>query len=160
MTDAFQVIPSGAALAAEVAGIDLGQIDDETFRGIRQAWLEHQVLLFRDQRLSDADLIAFSRRFGTLDHAPIQENGRRFVDGFPGDLHRFKRGRERCRDRKPWLWRGRWHTDMSYLKDPPQASVLYALEVPSRGGETGSARCMERGNPYQPPFGIVSTACD
>src|SRR5262245_7496468 len=70
MTDTFEVVPSGAVLAAEVVGIDLGRIDDETFRAIRRAWLEHQVLLFRDQHLSDAQLIAFSLRFGKLDLAP------------------------------------------------------------------------------------------
>ena len=48
-----------------------------------QAWHDHAVLLFRDQTLSDQDLIAFSRRFGDLDWAPIQENGRRFVEGLP-----------------------------------------------------------------------------
>src|SRR5262245_40326170 len=83
MTNRWAVVPSGAALAAEVKGIDLSRLTDEAFELIHAAWLEHQTLLFRGQRLTDADLIAFSRRFGDLDHAPIQENGRRFVDGLP-----------------------------------------------------------------------------
>src|SRR5262245_65820956 len=79
----LDVVPAPAALGAEVLGVDLRSIDDATFAEIYRAWLEHSVLLFRDQQLSDADLIAFSRRFGSLDQAPIQENGRRFVDCNP-----------------------------------------------------------------------------
>src|SRR5581483_10193326 len=79
----IDVIPTRAALGAEIRGVDLRAIDAAQFDAIRRAWTEHQVLLFRDQHLDDDELIAFSRRFGSLDHAPIQENGRRFVDGHP-----------------------------------------------------------------------------
>jgi len=133
----MQIVSSGAALAAEVAGVDLRRIDDETFRVIRRAWLEHQVLLLRDQRLSDADLIAFSRRFGELDRAPIQENGRRFVDGFPEIYVVSNVVEHGVAIGSLGSGEAIWHTDMSYLEEPPQASVLYALEVPPRGGETG-----------------------
>ena len=77
------VTPTGAALGAEVGGIDLRRIGDSEFAAIHRAWLDHLALLFRGQALSDDDMIAFSRRFGALDFAPIQENGRRFVDGHP-----------------------------------------------------------------------------
>ena len=77
------VIPTGGALGAEIRGVDLRALDEEVFTAIHQAWLDHQVVLFRGQRLGDEDLIGFSRRFGDLDVAPIQENGRRFVEGHP-----------------------------------------------------------------------------
>src|ERR1700722_17620498 len=77
------VIPTGAGVGAELRGVDLRAIDDRDFAAICRAWTEHSVLLFRGQTLSDDDLIAFSRRFGALDHAPVQENGQRFVDGHP-----------------------------------------------------------------------------
>src|SRR5260221_597549 len=80
---ALTVIPTGIGLGAEVSGVDLRTIDDDDFAAIHRAWLDHLVLLFRDQRLGDDDLIAFSRRFGELDWAPVQETGRRFVDGHP-----------------------------------------------------------------------------
>src|SRR5258705_185307 len=80
---AVEVIPTGAALGAEIRGADIRALDDVTFGTIYQAWLDYAVVLIRGQELSDSDLIAFSRRFGALDQAPIQENGRRFVDGFP-----------------------------------------------------------------------------
>jgi len=66
------VTPTGAALGAEVDGIDLRRITDADFAAVYRAWLEHSVLLFRGQTLDDDGLIAFSRRFGELDFAPIQ----------------------------------------------------------------------------------------
>src|ERR1700722_6442446 len=77
------VFPSGKPLGAEIRGVDLRAINDVDFSAILQAWHDHSVLLFRDQRLTDDDLIAYSRRFGNLDWAPVQETGRRFVEGHP-----------------------------------------------------------------------------
>jgi taurine dioxygenase len=127
---------TGAALGAEVRGVDLRHIGDDAFAAIHRAWLTHQVLLFRDQELADADLITFSRRFGDLDHAPVQESGRRFVEGHP-ELYVVSNVVENGEPIGS-LGAGEavWHTDMSYLADPPKASVLYALEVPERGGDT------------------------
>src|SRR4051794_21251230 len=56
------VIPTGAALAAEVRGVDLRHLDDAAFAQVMDAWHQHSVLLFRGQSLSDQELIAFSRR--------------------------------------------------------------------------------------------------
>src|SRR5690349_19097445 len=79
----LDVAPTGAALGAEIRGIDLRRVGEVQFEAIHRAWLAHSVLLFRGQELTPDDLIAFSRRFGDLDLAPIQENGRRFVEGRP-----------------------------------------------------------------------------
>jgi taurine dioxygenase len=132
----IDVIPTGAALGAEIRGVDLRSIDDPSFAAIDQAWLDHAVVLFRDQHLTDRDLIAFSRRFGELDQAPIQENGRRFVDGIPEIyiVSNVKVNGEAIGS----LGDGEavWHTDMSYVATPPKASMLYAIEVPPRGGNT------------------------
>ena len=65
------VAPTGAALGATVKGVDLKDLEDVAFARIMQAWRDHLVLLFRDQTLSDHELIAFSRRLGDLDWAPI-----------------------------------------------------------------------------------------
>src|SRR5258705_8844784 len=133
---AFDVIPTGAALGAEIRGIDLRAIDDAAFTAIHRAWLDHQVLLFRDQQISDEDLITFSRRFGALDQAPIQENGRRFVDGSPEIYIVSNVVENGVAIGSLGAGEAVWHTDMSYLLDPPKASVLYALEVPPSGGDT------------------------
>jgi len=69
---AIRVRPTGAVLGASVQGVDLRGLDSETFAAIHRAWLDYQVLLFTDQELTDEDLVAFSRRFGNLDQAPVQ----------------------------------------------------------------------------------------
>jgi taurine dioxygenase len=137
ITDRFQVIPTGAALGAEVRGVDLAAIDDAGFTAVHRAWLDHSVLLFRGQQLNDDQLIAFSRRFGDLDLAPIQENGRRFVDGHP-EIYVVSNVIENgVAIGSLGAGEAVWHTDMSYLEDPPKASMLYAIEVPPAGGNTG-----------------------
>jgi taurine dioxygenase len=137
MTPAWTAVPSGAALAAEVKGIDLDRLTDEAFDFVHAAWLEYQTLLFRGQHLTDADLIAFSRRFGSLDQAPVQETGRRFVEGLPEIYVVSNVVENGVAIGSLGSGEAVWHTDMSYLEQPPRASVLYALEVPDRGGETG-----------------------
>ncbi len=131
------VTPTAAALGAEVGGIDLRQINDSEFAAIHRAWLDHLVLLFRGQALSDDDMIAFSRRFGELDFAPVQENGRRFVDGHP-EIYVVSNVIENgVAIGSLGAGEAVWHTDMSYLEDPPKASMLYAIEIPPAGGNTG-----------------------
>src|SRR5579872_237688 len=131
------VTPLGSTLGAEVTGVELRHVDDAAFRRIHRAWIDHQVLLFRGQSLSDDELIAFSRRFGGLDHAPIQENGRRFVEGHP---EIYVVSNVLGADGQPigslGAGEATWHTDMSYLPEPPKASMLFALEVPASGGNT------------------------
>jgi taurine dioxygenase len=130
------IVPTGGGLGAEIHGVDLRRLGDDAFAAIHRAWLDNSVLLFRGQELSDAELIAFSRRFGELDLAPIQETGRRFVEGMP-ELYIVSNV---MKDGEPIgsLGYGEavWHTDMSYLPDPPLASMLYALEIPPTGGNT------------------------
>jgi taurine dioxygenase len=137
MPDSAMVIrPTGKALGAEIQHVDLKNIGDADFKAIHSAWLEHLVLLFRGQQLTNEDLIAFSRRFGNLDWAPIQETGRRFVDGHT-ELYVVSNVIENgVPIGSLGAGEATWHTDMSYLEDPPKASMLYALEVPPGGGNT------------------------
>src|SRR6266481_866341 len=132
----IDVIATEAALGAEIGGVDLKNIDASRFAAIKRAWHDHQVILVRGQTLGDQDLIAFSRRFGDLDWAPVQETGRRFVEGLP-EIYIVSNVMV---DGEPIgsLGAGEavWHTDMSYLDVPPMASMLYALEVPPAGGNT------------------------
>jgi len=134
---AITVTPTGAALGAEVGGVDLRSLSDADFAALYRAWLDHSVLLMRGQVLSDDDLIAFSRRFGELDLAPIQENGRRFVDGYPEIYVVSNVVENGVAIGSLGAGEAVWHTDMSYLEDPPKASMLYAIEVPPEGGNTG-----------------------
>jgi len=77
------VIPTGAALGADVVGVDLSKpLSEETFRQIEDAWHTHLVLRFRGQKLDDPALLAFGQRFGELDAAPIHA-GKDVVNPFP-----------------------------------------------------------------------------
>ena len=131
-----RVFPAGPALGAEIVDVDLNNISDLEFAAIRRAWLDHLVILIRGQKLTDDDLIVFSERFGALDWAPVQETGRRFAAGHP-EIYVVSNVVENGAPIGS-LGAGEavWHTDMSYLEDPPKASLLYALEVPPVGGDT------------------------
>src|SRR5437868_12205513 len=136
VTTRLQIVPSGKTLGAEIQGVDLKNINDSEFAALYRAWLDNLVVLLRRQQLSDEDLIAFSRRFGELDWAPIQETGRRFVEGHP-EIYVVSNVIENGVPIGS-LGAGEavWHTDMSYLEMPPKASMLYALEVPPAEGHT------------------------
>lgn len=129
-------VRTSGGVGSEVRGVDVRHLDDTSFAAIHAAWVAYQVLLFRDQKLSDDDLIDFSRRLGDLDFAPVQENGRRSVDGRP-ELYVVSNVLVNG-EAIGSLGAGEavWHTDMSYLVAPPKASLLYALEVPESGGDT------------------------
>jgi taurine dioxygenase len=131
-----RIIPSNDALGAELQGLDLKNVSGQDFESIHRAWLDHLVVLLRGQELTDDDLIRFSQRFGELDWAPVQETGRRFVEGHP-EIYVVSNVIENGVPIGS-LGAGEavWHTDMSYLEIPPKASMLYALETPPAGGNT------------------------
>ena len=144
----IRVRPTGAALAADIEGIDLsGPVDPDALAAIKQAWSENLVLRFRGQKLSDDDLLRFSRHFGDLDWAPIAaarvkvpgEN--RYVEVAPEGRQYVMVISNVIEDGKPigqlGAYEAIWHTDMSYVDEPPSASALYSLEVPPSGGNTG-----------------------
>ena len=114
-----------------------GTVEEAAFAAILDAWHAHAVLLFRGQSLTPDDLIAFSRRFGALDHAPVQEHGQSIVAGRP-ELYIVSNVLDDAGKPIGSLGNGEavWHTDMSYLPRPPKASMLYALEIPPAGGDT------------------------
>jgi len=132
----IDVISTNTVLGAEVRGVDLKDLNEFQFTALTRAWHDHQVILVRDQTLDDRDLIAFSRRFGDLDWAPVQETGRRFVEGLP-EIYIVSNVTVNGQPIGS-LGAGEavWHTDMSYLDVPPMASMLFALEVPPKGGNT------------------------
>jgi len=133
----LDIAPVSDAIGAEIRGVDLTDIDDATFAALHKAWLDFGVLLLRNQSLSDADLVAFSRRFGDLDDAPPNENGKGGVNGF-SEVLVLSNVKE---NGKPIGALGNaeaiWHSDMNYIPEPPTGSVLYSLEVPDSGGDTG-----------------------
>ncbi len=136
MTQPLDTIALSDAIGAEIRDIDLAHIDDATFTAIHDVWIRFQVLRFRNQKLTDAKLVAFSRRFGELDIAPPNENGTRDVEGFPEILVISNVVEDGVEIGSLGSGEAAWHTDMSYIPTPPIGSVLYAWEVPRRGGST------------------------
>jgi len=120
------VRPTSGALGAEVSGVDLARLDDEAFERIHRAWLEHKVLFFRDQTLTPADQTRFAERFGELEAYPFIEP----LAGHPFVIPIVKEPETRSN------FGGGWHSDMSYQERPVKATILYAIDVPARGGDT------------------------
>lgn len=133
----IDIRPLSDALGAEIRGLDLAQpIEDPTFAAIHRAHLEHLVLVFRDQSLTPAQQIAFSKRFGPLDAHPAQ--GSAHHPDYPEILvvsTKTENGKDiGLRNAGP-----QWHSDLCYRTRPALGSILYAIELPDRGGNTGFA---------------------
>ncbi len=133
----LQVIPSGKALGAEIEGVDIAAgLSDEEFTFMKQAWLEHLVLVVRNQKLDDHQLQDFAALFGALDLAPPNSKGGPWLEDLPylAVISNVKKGGKPIGS----LANGEaiWHTDMSYQENPPTASLLYCLECPPVGGDT------------------------
>ena len=126
-----------AALGAVVHGIDVSRpLAADEVRTLEQVWRERLVVVLRGQKLSDPQLIAFSRQFGELDPPGPNPYGEPFMRKHP-ELNVISNVVE---NGKPIgnLGDGEavWHADMTYVEVPPKAAVLYALEVPPSGGNT------------------------
>lgn len=132
-SDKFQARPLTPGIGAEITGVDLSRpTSDEVFAKILDAWHKSLVILFRDQHLSEDDQVRFGERFGppAVSHTPrfttknpavmlisnVRENGQ-LIGALPdGEMH--------------------FHTDQCHQERPAMASMLYSLEVPSKGGNT------------------------
>ncbi|WP_254459057.1 TauD/TfdA dioxygenase family protein [Xanthomonas sacchari] len=130
---AVRIEPFAAPLGAQVLGLDLTRpLDAATFALLHRAHLHYHVLVFRDQRITPAQQVAFSRRFGPLqihvlrqfqlrDHpevlvvSNIKEHGQPIGLGDAGHY---------------------WHSDLSYKPTPSLGSMLLAQELPAEGGDT------------------------
>jgi taurine dioxygenase len=131
--DGFEIRPLDAPLGAEIIGLDLARpLSPAAFARIHRAHLDYHVLVFRDQRITPAQQIAFSRRFGPLQihvlhqfqlagHPEILIVSNVLENGKPiglGDAGHF------------------WHSDLSYKEKPSLGSLLHAQELPAEGGDT------------------------
>jgi alpha-ketoglutarate-dependent taurine dioxygenase len=130
----IELRPVTPHIGVEVSGVDLAQpTGDGAFAALRSAWLEHTILLVRDQpHLRPEDLIAFARRFGPLDE---HDQPQYCLAGFPeiALVSNVKEGDRYVGAPKA----GRqWHSDAQYLRTPPSASILWAKEVPPAEGNT------------------------
>ena len=129
--------PLSESVGAEILSINLTDLRATEFKEIRSALDTYGGLLFRNQELSPENLVVFSKMFGDLDHAPQMENGKTAVEGFP-EIYIVSNILDDNDKPIGSLGAGEavWHTDMSYLPNPPDFSMLYAIEVPAKGGDT------------------------
>jgi taurine dioxygenase len=120
----MQINPLAGALGAEIHGVDLKNGAD--WDAIHKAFLQYAVLVIRDQELEPADLMRVSGHFGEPCHYPFVTG----MEGFPFIFEVVKEPEEKKN------FGGAWHSDTTYLKQPPLATLLYAVETPSHGGDT------------------------
>jgi taurine dioxygenase len=123
----IEVRPIAGSLGAELGGVDLAKpLADECFAEVRQAFLAHAVVFFRDQRLSEEQQIAFARRFGEPEVHPIVLGSAEHPELVrvlkpAGESASFGTG---------------WHTDNSFFAKPSLGSLLYGVTIPPFGGDT------------------------
>lgn len=121
------VQPIAGALGAEISGVDLSQeLSDETIGEIRQALLDHLVIFFRGQDITPEQHLAFAKRFGEPVEYPLVKG----LEGFPEIVPVVKLEHEKVN------FGGLWHSDTTYLAQPPMGSILVAKELPPYGGDT------------------------
>jgi taurine dioxygenase len=127
------VIPSDAALGAEIVA-DLAQdIDDATFGEIERAFHDNIVVVFRNQHLSNERQVAFSRRFGELEVHIVKK----YLLPYHPEILLVSNIRNDAGEHIGLADAGfTWHSDVSYRKRPSRCSLLYAIEVPENDGET------------------------
>ncbi len=141
----MKIIPTGAALGAEIQDLDLSKpLDAETAERLVEAWDKYFVLFTHGQKMSDPDLLAFSRHFGELDPPGPNPYGITFLPEFPeiNVISNVKDGEGRPIGN---LGAGEavWHADMTYVERPPKGAILFALEVPVGQGDTYFANMVQ-----------------
>jgi taurine dioxygenase len=122
----IEVKPIAGALGAEIGGVDLGRLDDATFKEIEAAWLEHLVVFFRKQSITPEQQLAFAKRFGHIHHHPFMKG----MDEHPDILEIIKE------EGDTKAFGEVWHTDQMFNPKPAKATILYAKETPDAGGDT------------------------
>ena len=126
-TNGFDVRPLSGSIGAEILGIDLAtEPGHNVIAAIRQTWLAHGVIFFRDQDLPPAKFLGFAKRFGDVVEYPFIKG----IEGFPEIIPVVKLEHETKN------FGGIWHTDTAYLDAPPTGTMLIAREVPPYGGDT------------------------
>ncbi|WP_207541222.1 TauD/TfdA dioxygenase family protein [Sabulicella rubraurantiaca] len=122
-----EIRPLSPALGAEILGVDLREdMPDGLVAELRDTWLRHGVVFFRDQRLPPRELVRVARRFGEVIEYPFVKG----LEEAPEVIPVMKLEHEKVN------FGGVWHTDTAYLDRPPMATMLVAREIPPVGGDT------------------------
>ena len=141
---AVSVVKLHPVIGAEIRGVDLSRpLDDDTVRAIKNAWYDHTVLVFRDQMIDDAQQLAFTRSLGEIEHAIGTSlraaNETRLPTTFADVSNLDKNNTPYPRDDRRRLFaigNRLWHSDSSFKVVPAKYSLLHAISIPSKGGDT------------------------
>ncbi len=124
----FSITPVTPHCGADVAGLDLRTATDEQMAAVHDALAAHSVLFVRDQHLSPDEQVAVTRRFGDVLRVPYIQH----LAEHPDVIAVLKEADER----KISTFGGTWHSDFSFLDEPPSLTLLHAIELPAVGGDT------------------------
>ena len=124
----MEIIPIAKSLGAEVIGARLVNMDAKTFSSIEKAFSRYLVLCFRDQQLGPCDLVNLARKFGGVGETPYLSG----LEDYPDVVPIVKEANEKSQH----TFGSGWHTDFTFQKKPPARTLLYALDVPPKGGDT------------------------
>ena len=123
----MEIIAQTNSIGAEIRGVDISKkLSNALFEKINDAFLQYQIVFFRNQKISPAQYCRFANMFGPLQDYMFAEG----VDGFPAITEIVKTETE------TESFGSFWHSDSTYLPLPPKLTMLYAREVPERGGDT------------------------
>ena len=131
----MEIIPIAKSLGAEVIGAQLVNMDIKTYSSIEEAFSRYLVLCFRDQQLGPGDLVNLAKRFGGVGETPYLSG----LKDYPDIVPIVKEANEKS----PHTFGAGWHTDFTFQKKPPARTLLYALDVPPKGGDTLFANLQE-----------------
>jgi taurine dioxygenase len=133
-SESFTLRQLHPSLGVEIMDVDVARLDDPGFDRIYDAFLEHQVLLFRDQRLTPEEQVIFARRFGSVQ---VHVMNQYHAAGFPEIYYLSNLDASgKPSGKHPDKGTVHWHTDGSWARRPGQATLLYAEAVPDEGGQT------------------------
>ena len=131
----MEIIPIAKSLGAEVIGAQLVNMDIKTYSSIEEAFSRYLVLCFRDQQLGPGDLVNLAKRFGGVGETPYLSG----LKDYPDVVPIVKEANEKSQH----TFGSGWHTDFTFQKKPPARTLLYALDVPPKGGDTLFANLQE-----------------
>ena len=120
------VNPIAGSMGAEIQGVDLAALEDDVFNELYDAWLRHHVVVLRNQDITPDPQLAFALRFGEIHFHPYMQG----MDDHPEILEIVKEPGDQ------YTFGSTWHTDQMFNPQPAKATMLYAKETPSTGGDT------------------------
>lgn len=132
----LEVISSAQSLGAEIRGVDLRNLTNESFAALERALYDRLVIVVRGQPVTDPELIALGKRFGEIEPPGMSIIGKPYIDEYPDILVISNVVENGVPQGNLGAGEAIWHTDMSYREKPTTIAILHAVELPPSGGNT------------------------